>query len=87
MMRTLQRMVRLLPTRSKLRSCRTHLQRHVADLVEEERAALGEFEAPEPRRHRTGEGALLVAEQFALEQIGGNGTAIDGHEGLAAAAG
>ena len=32
-----------------------HLQRQVADLVEEQRAAVGQLEAPEPARHRAGE--------------------------------
>ena len=31
-------------------------------------------------RHRAGEGALLVAEQFGLEQVVGNRRAVDGDE-------
>src|SRR4029079_12299142 len=37
------------------------LDRQVADLVEEQRAAVGELEPPRPPRHRAGEAALLVA--------------------------
>ena len=57
-----------------------HLHRHVADFVEEQRAALGKLEAPDPRGERAGEGALLVAEQLAFEQVRRNGAAVDGHE-------
>ena len=44
-----------------------HLQvrRHVADLVEEQRAALGLLEAAAAHRLRAGEGAALVAEELA----------------------
>src|SRR5690606_14975540 len=43
-------------------------RRDLADLVEEQRAAIGELEPPVLARHRAGEAALLVAEQLALEQ-------------------
>ena len=42
-------------------------ERHVGDLVEEERAAVGELEAPDAVGLGVGEGALHVAEQLALE--------------------
>ena len=45
------------------------LERHVADLVEEQRAALGLLEAADLARVGAGEGALLVAEQLALDQL------------------
>ena len=47
------------------------LQRHrqVADLVEEERAAVGRLDLAQGLLGRAGERALLVAEQFALEQV------------------
>ena len=41
--------------------------RHVADLVEEERAAVGQLELALVAELGAGEGALLVAEQLALE--------------------
>ena len=44
---------------------RLQVERHVADLVEEQRAAVGLLEAAAPRRLRAGEGAALVAEQLA----------------------
>src|SRR5690606_1006727 len=42
--------------------------RHLADLVEEERAAVGELEEAFALADRAGERALLVAEQLGLEQ-------------------
>src|SRR5258706_3926015 len=48
---------------------RLQVRRHVADLVEEERAALGLLEAAPAHRLRTGEGAALVAEELALQQV------------------
>jgi hypothetical protein len=45
------------------------VRRHVADLVEEQRAALGLLEAAAPRALRAGERAALVPEQLALEQV------------------
>ena len=62
-----------------------HRQAHVADLVEEQRAALGDLEAALAGGDRAGERALLVAEQFGLEQLGGNGAAVDGDERTLAA--
>ncbi|MCY1350908.1 hypothetical protein D9M69_371540 [compost metagenome] len=46
--------------------------RHVADLVEEQGAAVGLLEASAALRGGTGEGALLVAEQFGFHQVLGN---------------
>ena len=43
-------------------------QRHLADLVEEDGALVGAFEAALAHGHGAGEGALLVAEQLCLEQ-------------------
>ncbi len=54
-----------------------HRRRHVADLVEEQRPAVGELEPPELLLDRTGERALLVAEQLALEQRLGQRGAVD----------
>ena len=62
-----------------------HRQAHVADLVEEQRAALGDLETALAGGDGAGERALLVAEQFGLEELGGNGAAIDGDEGTLAA--
>src|SRR4029077_904703 len=61
---------------------RLQLGRHVADLVEEQRAALGLLEAPAPQRLRARERAALVAEQLGLEQVLRHGRGVDGDEGL-----
>ncbi|OGL00334.1 MAG: hypothetical protein A3E31_01655 [Candidatus Rokubacteria bacterium RIFCSPHIGHO2_12_FULL_73_22] len=53
----------------------------VGDLVEEQRAAVGQLEAALLAPGRTGERALLVAEQLGLEQRLGQRRAVDGHEG------
>ena len=58
---------------------------HLADLVEEDRAAVGALEVAELARVRVGEGAALVAEQLALEQVLGDGGAVDRHQRAAGA--
>ncbi|KAF1068799.1 MAG: hypothetical protein GAK45_01258 [Pseudomonas citronellolis] len=45
---------------------------HVADLVEEQRATVGLFEAPAALRGGAGEGAFLMAEQLGFHQVLGN---------------
>ena len=55
-------------------------ERHLADLVEEERAAVGQLERALRVARRAGERAALVAEQLALEQRLGEGGAVDGDE-------
>src|SRR5262245_46426676 len=45
-----------------------HLPGDVADLVEEERAPVRQFQPARPARSRPGESAPLVSEQFAFEQ-------------------
>ena len=59
-----------------------HLQvgRHVADLVEEQRTALGLLEPAAARALRAGERSALVAEELRLEQIFRNRCRIDRHE-------
>jgi hypothetical protein len=61
------------------------LQRHVADLVQEQRAALGLLEAADPPRRGAGERALLVPEQLALDELRGDRRHVDGHERAALA--
>src|SRR4030095_15941830 len=56
---------------------RLQLQRNVADLVEEERAAVRQLEATEFLRDGAGERALLVPEQLAFEKAGRNGRAVE----------
>src|SRR5204863_3116288 len=56
-------------------------RRQLADLVEEDGPALGLLEGAEAARRGAGEGALLVAEQLALEEVLGDGAAVDDDEG------
>ena len=60
-------------------------RRHVADLVEEDGAAVGLLELADPAAVGAGEGALLVAEELALQEGLGDGGAVDGQEGGLAA--
>ena len=61
------------------------VERQLADLVEEQRAAVGLDELADVALGRAREGALLVAEQDRLDQVLGDRAAIDGDEGLALA--
>ena len=62
------------PTRSNSPSCKhaqelhLNLHRQVADLVQENRPAVGELEPPLAHADRSREGAFLVPEQFAFNQ-------------------
>ena len=58
-------------------------ERQLADLVEEQRAAVGFLELADAPVDGAGERALLVAEQDALDQVLGDGAAVDGDERLA----
>ena len=60
---------------------RLDVRAHLADLVEEERAAVGALEAAGPRRDGAGEGALLVAEELALEHALGEGLQLTATKG------
>ena len=55
--------------------------RQVADLVEENRRVVGQFEAADLSRQRAGKRAPLAAEQLALHQRTRNRRAIDAHHG------
>lgn len=57
------------------------VERDVADFIEEEGAAVGHFEASDLLGKRAGEGATFVAEEFAFEETGGNGGAVECDEG------
>ena len=52
----------------------------VADLVEEQRAAVGQLELADALLDRAGERALFVAEQRALDQLARNRRDVDGDE-------
>ena len=64
---------------------RLHVERQLTHLVEKQRAPVRELEAALALRQRAREGAFLMAEKLALEQIGRNRAAVDGYEGFAAA--
>src|SRR5271157_2977530 len=57
----------------------------LADLVEEERAAIGDFEKPLAIGIGAGEGPLAMAEELALDQVLGQRAAVDGDERAAGA--
>ncbi len=90
--RTSTARVRSSPTRSKLallqhaQQLALQFQRDLADLVEEQRAAVGELEAADAVAHRAGEGAPDMAEEFALEQLARNRRAVDADQRAVAAA-
>ena len=75
------------PTRSKAcswrarRSLTWRLAETSPNLVEEERAPVGELEAAEALLHRPGERPPLVAEELGLEEGVGERPAVDLHEG------
>ncbi|MEJ0042377.1 MAG: hypothetical protein WDM81_09230 [Rhizomicrobium sp.] len=63
---------------------RLRFQRHVADLVQEQRAAFGLFEAADAAIGRPGKGAALMAEQFAFDELLGDRSHVDRDEGAVA---
>ena len=60
-------------------------QRHLADLVQKQRASVGGLNPSYAPLHRAGEGPASVAEEFSFQQRLGNGRAVDGDKWLAAA--
>ena len=56
---------------------RLRVERHVADLVEEERPAVGELDEPGLVAVGAGERAAAVAEELALEEVVRDGGAVD----------
>ena len=57
-----------------------HREWHVADFVEEERAAIALLEASDALVHRAGEGAFLVTKNFTFDEVVGNGGDVDGRK-------
>ena len=78
-------MLRFDPSRSTCRSCSTRsslpwvAERHAVDLVEKQRAALRMLDLAGPALRRAGEGAALVAEEFAFRHGVGHRGAVDRH--------
>ena len=62
-----------------------HVQRQLADLVQEQGAAVGLLELAQVLVGGAGEAALLVAEQDGFDQVLRDGAAVDGDERLAGA--
>ena len=60
-------------------------QRHVADLVEKQAAALGLLEPPDMTGIGAGEGAALMPEQLAFDQLARYRRHVDGDEGAVSA--
>ncbi len=91
MLTTLRRKNRSLAAEPRELAVLQHLQdfglqrkAHVADLVEEHRAVVGELELAGLVLDRAGERAALETEQFGLEQLGGERGAVHLHERLVA---
>src|SRR5208282_4410692 len=61
------------------------LERDVADLVEKNRAAFGDFKFAFLAVLRSGEGAFLVPEEFAFEQRLSQSAAVNHHQGVKSA--
>ena len=64
-----------------------HGDGHIADFVEEKRAAFGLLEFADVASCRASEGAFFVAEQFRLDQFGGDSGAIESDESVFVARG
>ena len=80
--RTLTFTVRLLPSRSNVPLSRTQqlglqFERHLADFVEEQRAAIGDLEPSTLPGQRARVRTLLAAEELAFDQRTGQRGAID----------
>jgi len=71
----------LLEDAQQLRLCR---KRELADLVEKQRAASGKLDLAWLGAGRTGEGAALVAEQLALDELARQRCAVDRDKGAPA---
>src|SRR5260370_6724548 len=57
-------------------------ERHIADLVQKHGSVVGQLEAAYALRNRAGESAALVSEQFAFQQSGRNGRAVELDESI-----
>ncbi len=59
---------------------RLHLQAHLADFVQEDRALMREFQPPDPIPIGAGEAAFGVTEELGLEQRLNHRAAVHGDE-------
>ena len=69
-----------LPRLQRAQQAGLRLQRHIANLIEKQRAAMGLLKFAGVARDGAGERALLMPEQLAFDQLGGNGGSVDRHE-------
>ena len=68
------------PLLQRAQEARLHLERHLADLVEQQRPPVGLAEEPLLVALRAGERPLHVAEQLALQQVRRDGAAVHAEE-------
>jgi len=64
-----------------------HVQRQIANFVEEYGSAMGQLESANPVGHGTRESPLAVPEQLAFNQVFGNGCTVDRYKIAASALG
>ena len=53
---------------------------NIAYFIQEKRALIGQFHAPDLLRDRAGEGSLLMPEQFTLQQAGRDSSTVQFHK-------
>ena len=63
------------------------VQGQLADIIQEQGSAVGQFTAPGPLGDGTGKGSPFIAKQLAFKQVRRYGTAVYRHEGLIATIG
>src|SRR3954469_7304303 len=59
---------------------RLHIQRHIADLVEENRSAISLLELSNVPARCAGERSFFVAKEFRLDEFCGNSRAVQGYK-------
>src|ERR1700674_4150618 len=69
-----------LPLLKDPQELRLQLERNLPDLVQKHRSLMCQFEAPDPLRDGTSKSASFVAKEFAFEEPGRDGSAIQLHE-------
>jgi hypothetical protein len=76
-----------LPLLESAKKLRLKCVRQLPDFIEENGSVVGQLEGAPPLRRGAGEGAALVAEQLAFDQLGRDGPAVDDDERAVAAPG
>ena len=70
----------VLPLLQHAQQLRLQIDRQIADLIEKNRAAIGDLEAAGPVAHGARERPAHVAEELALEHLARDGAAVDPHK-------